>query len=168
VRRGIRPAEVTASRHGQTSIGLRIFSGGSVAYRVRTASNPARREDYSPGTRNGPHRRAQIRTFAFPQRDEYSLRTLNRQVCLGLGEAPGLAQQNAELVMRLGKIRVERDGLPERRFRLPVPAHDPQGEAEAVAAIGPTSAAARSTWVNADRGSPERRATMPSKCQAPE
>ena len=34
-----------------------------------------RREDYSPGTRNGPHRRAQIRTFAFSQRDEYSLRT---------------------------------------------------------------------------------------------
>src|ERR1700674_5619565 len=34
-----------------------------------------RREDYSSGTRNGPHRRAQIRTFAFSQRDEYSLRT---------------------------------------------------------------------------------------------
>src|ERR1700693_2444448 len=34
-----------------------------------------RREDYSPGTRNGPHRLSQIRTFAFSQRDKYSLRT---------------------------------------------------------------------------------------------
>src|ERR1700674_1716288 len=34
-----------------------------------------RREDYSPRTCNGPHRLAQIRTFAFSKRDEYSLRT---------------------------------------------------------------------------------------------
>jgi hypothetical protein len=56
---------------------------------------------------------------------------------LRLGVAPGFPQEIAELVMGLDEIRIEAEGLPERRLGVLVAAHGQQGKAQAVAAIGP-------------------------------
>jgi hypothetical protein len=56
---------------------------------------------------------------------------------LRLRELPAVAQQVAELVVRLGEIRIERDGRPKRRFRFGRTARRRQREAEVVANVGP-------------------------------
>jgi hypothetical protein len=47
----------------------------STKERANGKQSSPRREDYSPGSRKGLHRLAQIRTFAISQREEFSLCT---------------------------------------------------------------------------------------------
>jgi hypothetical protein len=58
----------------------------STKARANSKRSSPRREDYSPGRRNGPHWLAQIRTSAISPRDEYSFCT-SKFECGG-GQAP--------------------------------------------------------------------------------
>jgi hypothetical protein len=88
--RGCRPAPRGLQRGGRYHQGVDLqgvvrrpltaaLAGRSVRRSTKARANSRqsspRREDYSPGRRNGLHRLAQIRTSAISQRDEYSLCT---------------------------------------------------------------------------------------------